>query len=67
MFPRRDEFRMPIDMMSDSQLSREYTRLTGQFHLPPDSSDAGERMGWRLNMEQKVKRARRLNDINKGL
>ena len=60
-----DEFRLPVDMLSNGELAKEYTRLTGRVALPADSLDPVERLGWRLGMERKVEDARRWKDINK--
>ena len=60
-----DQFRMPVETLSNYELSGEYTRLTGQLDPPPYAPDAYEGLRWRYNMEQKVKRARQWNDIDK--
>jgi hypothetical protein len=60
-----DELRLPVRLLSNDELSKEYTRLTGLAVSPPYSLDVGEFLGWRRNLERKVKDARRLNGINK--
>jgi hypothetical protein len=54
-----DEFRLPIDMLSNGELAQEYTRLTGLVALPANALEPVERLSWRLNLEQKVEVARR--------
>ena len=60
-----DGFCLPLDMLSNDELCKEYTRLTGQLDPPPFAPDANESSIWRYNLEQKVKRARQWNDIDK--
>jgi hypothetical protein len=64
MLLNTDEFRLPVETMSNYELSKEHTRLTGQVALPPNAPDTAEIFSWRLSMERKVKVARRWHDIN---